>query len=950
MRLLPYYALLLLSLTSCTDRGPSAGLEPRAPVGAGAPRSAFPHLESPLFPDPAVRWGILGNGARYALLRSAQPPGRVSLRLRIASGSLLEDESQRGLAHMLEHMAFNGSRHYPPGQLVPTLQGIGIGFGSNLNAHTGFDETVYKIDLPDALPATLDLGLTVLADQAGGLLLDPGEVERERGVVLAELRDGDGAGMRLRRRELALLCAGTRIGDRLPIGHAETVAAATPALLSAYYAAWYRPERMILTIAGDVDLDLAEAHVRSILGAAAALAPAQAEPPLGHLAPGVAAAAFHDGEAGATAVRLSGLSELPLPSDSLAVRREQFLRDLGEAVLARRLRKLVEADPACPLLNGSGFSYSWLGLYLIGASGTAKPGRALDALTLLITEYRRLAEHGPTDGELAVELAGLRSGLDAAVAQQASRPNAALAAALYDSVAERRVFRSPAQDRELGLKLGATATPAAVRDVVRQGWDRRIRTVATVSGKDNLGTAGDALVGVALSAALAAPVAAPQATTASAWAYAVSTRWDAAVPLRATDAAWAIGSANGVALAAKRTDFQPGQVLIRVRLPVRTGPREPGLAELAGRAMQDGGLGRHPASQLSEVLAGTTVRFGGLAIEDGAVVLNAACAPADLHRACELLRAWIDDAAWRPEAEGRAKSAWLTSLDAESHDVEALTWRRYNELCLPEAPWRRSADRAQAEATSLTAVRAWLTPLLGASPLAFAVVGDIAEDEALRTAAAVFGGIRPPLVASATPDQACAALPVQPAMPAGEFRLIVPSQVAKAQVIVSWPTADQYDVARARRLGLLGSVFGERLREVVREQFGDAYSPGARNSSGDDWRDQGSLTASIGCKVERAEAVRDAALAIAAELATGVDPAVLERVRAPLLRSIAERRRQNGWWLGLLVRGCEQPFRLEWQQGLEADILAVSPAELADLAKLYLIREKALIVIGTSAP
>jgi zinc protease len=159
--------LAILILASCDSDG--------RPEGASA---AFPHQESAIAADPAVRWGVLPNGARYALMHAVQPPGRVSLRLRIASGSLLETDEQRGLAHMLEHMAFNGSKHYPPGSLIPTLQNLGIGFGNHLNAHTGFDETVYKLDLPDTRPATIALGLTVLADQAGGLLLDPAEVER----------------------------------------------------------------------------------------------------------------------------------------------------------------------------------------------------------------------------------------------------------------------------------------------------------------------------------------------------------------------------------------------------------------------------------------------------------------------------------------------------------------------------------------------------------------------------------------------------------------------------------------------------------------------------------------------------------------------------------------------------------------------------------------------------
>lgn len=944
---------LACALSSCggvpdAQRIPDPGSRtPDAPALASTP---FPHEESDLAPDPAIRWGALPNGARYAIMRSAQPPGRVSLRLRIASGSLLEEDPQRGLAHMLEHMAFNGSRHYAPGELIPALQRLGIGFGNQLNAHTGFDETVYKIDLPDARPETLEIGLTVLADQAGGLLLDPAEVERERGVVLSELRDRDGPGLRLQRRELALLTAGTRIADRMPIGHAETVAAATPELLRRYYEAWYRPERMMLGVAGDLDPDAAEAAVRRILGTATALAPAIPEPSAGTLLPGLAAAALHDAEAKATAVRVTGVRPHIAPPDTTDARREQFLRDLGEAVLGRRLRKLIEADTACPLLAGGGFSYPWLGLYLAGVSGQAKPGRALDALRLLATEYRRIAEHGPTAAELAVESAAIRAALDQAVAQAGSRRNEGLAAALYDSIADRRVLRSPQQERELGHTLLASATPTAVRDAIRSGWNQRIRTIALVTGRDDLGVDGDRAVDEALQQALSAPVEAPVEEAAATWAYTVDAAWDGPLPTRNGQAAWIIGNANGISLAVQRTDFQPGHVLLRLRLPVRTGPRQTGLAELVARGLTDGGLGRHPASQLAEVLAGTTVRSSGIQTEDAALVLNASCAPQDLRRSLELMRAWLIDAGWRTEAEARAKSAWLTAIDAETTDVEAMTWRHFAALTLPDDPWRRTADRSAAEAASFAAARAWLEPLLAAAPLTCAIVGDIDETEAMRQAAAILGGTRPPVTAAATPAAARDALPAQPAMPAGEHRIAVSSSVAKATVIIAWPTEDQYDVARARRLGLLGGAFGERLREVVRERFGDAYSPAAWHASDDDWAGGGRLMALIGCQPERVDAVRDACLAIAAELAGGIDEALLHRVRQPMLRSIAERRRQNGWWLGLLARAPEQPFRLQWQETLESDLSAATAHELSALAAIYLVPGKALIVIGIGGP
>ncbi len=940
-------AVALALITACGEAPPPRAAQ--APAPAAQPIAApFPHAESGLPADPAVVWGSLPNGARYAIMRSAQPQGRVSLRLRIASGSLLEEDAQQGLAHLLEHMAFNGSKHYAPGELIPALQRIGIGFGSALNAHTGFDETVYKVDLPDAKPETLDIGLTVLADQAGGLLLDTAEVERERGVVLSELRDGEGAAKRLRDRELALLMAGTRIPVRFPIGKAETVAAATADLLRDYYATWYRPERMVLAVAGDVDPAVVEPRVRAILGAATALAPVRDEPAIGTVAPGTVAEALHDAEADDTSVRLTGIRPRALPADGFAARREQFLRDLGEAVLSRRIRTIIERDPQAPLLSGGGYSYQWLGHYLAGAAAQAKPGRALEALRLVATEYRRMAEYGPTAAEIALEASGLRAQLDAAVAQAGARRNDQLAAALYDSVADRQTFQSPEQARELGLKLLAEATPAAIRDAVRGGWDGRTRTVATVVGKDDLGADGDRLVAETIASVLAAPVEAPVERANATWAYAVDADYRGAVPERQPDAEWTIGTANGIAVAAKRTDFQPGMVAVRVRLPTRTHPRAPGLSELYARTLGDRALAKHTAGELGEALAGTTVRFGGLGIDDSGFSASVSCAPKDLRRALEVVRAWIEDQAWRPESEARAKAAWLPQLAAEATDVEAATFRRFNQLVLGES-WRFSADAAAAEAATLDATRAWAAPLIAAAPLSCTIVGDVAEDEAMRLAASVLGGgSRPAIAAAATPEAARAALPAQPAMPAGEHRLSIESSVAKGMVIVAWPTADQYDVGQARRLSLLGGVFAELLREEVREKLGDAYSPTAGAMSGDDWAGEGRLLAIIGCKVERVDAVRDACLAIAARLREGVDPAVLERVRTPNLKQIADRRRNNGWWLGILARAHEQPFRLQWQAQLAADIAAATPDELTALARTYLQPEKALIVIGTS--
>jgi zinc protease len=255
-------------------------------LGAVAVESApFPHETSDLAPDPAVRWGRLANGLRWCAMPNQQPRGKISLRLQVASGSLLETEAQRGLAHYLEHLAFNGTTSYPPGELNKRLQPLGIAFGTHSNAHTSFDETVYKIDLPDAGPATLALGLGVLADFAGGMLLLPAEIERERGIIQAEMRDRDSPGFRQRKAVFAAIFPGLAIPRRFPIGEPETIAAATPELIRDYYEAWYRPERMTLAVVGAIDPGTVGDAIEAALGGIAAKAPARPEPAVGILDP-----------------------------------------------------------------------------------------------------------------------------------------------------------------------------------------------------------------------------------------------------------------------------------------------------------------------------------------------------------------------------------------------------------------------------------------------------------------------------------------------------------------------------------------------------------------------------------------------------------------------------------------------------------------------------------------
>ncbi|MBI3490450.1 MAG: insulinase family protein [Acidobacteria bacterium] len=224
--------------------------------------------------DAAVRTATLPNGLKYFVRKNDRPAKRVSLRLAVKAGSLYEADDQQGLAHLIEHMAFNGSAHFKPSELVSYFESVGARLGPHVNAYTSFDETVYMLDLPSDKPDVVAKGLTALADFAGGLSLTQEEVDKERGVVIEEWRLGLGAGSRVRDKQLPVLFYKSRYAERLPIGKPDVIRNAPVARLRAFYDTWYRPERMAVIAVGDIDAPSMARDITATFSAPAARAPA----------------------------------------------------------------------------------------------------------------------------------------------------------------------------------------------------------------------------------------------------------------------------------------------------------------------------------------------------------------------------------------------------------------------------------------------------------------------------------------------------------------------------------------------------------------------------------------------------------------------------------------------------------------------------------------------------
>jgi zinc protease len=369
-------------------------------------------LESPLPFDPKTRLGTLPNGIRYYIRENAEPRERAELRLAVNVGSVLEAEDQRGLAHFVEHMAFNGTQNFASQELVDYLEGIGMRFGADINAYTNFDETMYRLTVPTDDEEVLSRAFLVLADWARGSTFVGEEIEKERGVVVEEWRGGRGAQQRIRDKQFPVLFKGSRYAERLPIGTKEVLESFEHETLVRFCRDWYRPELMAVVAVGDFDADRIEALIREQIGSIASSKELR-ERPL-HPVPdheGTLFAIATDPEA--TRSRITVYTKFPRREMSdVASLRQSIAERLFSSMLNSRLAELVqEADP--PFINGWAFS-SPLARSVEGYGlGAMVENNGIErGLQTVMTEVERAARHGFTQTELERGRKRLLSGIE----------------------------------------------------------------------------------------------------------------------------------------------------------------------------------------------------------------------------------------------------------------------------------------------------------------------------------------------------------------------------------------------------------------------------------------------------------------------------------------------------------------------------------------------------------
>jgi zinc protease len=863
------------------------------PAGAAAQAPG-----APLPVDPHVVTGTLPNGVRYLVRENRRPEQRAELRLVVRAGSVLEDDDQLGLAHFVEHMAFNGTRNFAKQELVNYLESIGMRFGPDLNAYTSFDETVYMLQVPTDSAAILRTAFRILEDWAHGLTFDSAEIERERGVVIEEWRLGRGAGARIRDQQLPVILHGSRYAERLPIGRREVLERFPHEALRRFYRDWYRPDLMAVVAVGDFDADaivgLIRAHFAGLTGPDAPRARPDFEVP-DHAEPLFTVAS--DPEASSSNVAVYFKQPLR-PVGTLDAYRRQVVEQLFLGMFNQRLfERSQEADP--PFIGAGASQGRFVGPKEAFTMGAGVPeGGILRGLEAVLTEAERVARFGFTAPELERAKARRLRGLERSYDERDKTNSWIYADAYVSHVVEDEPI--PGIEAELALhrRLLPDVHLEEVNGLAR-AWISEHSRVVVASGPDKAGVAmpGEAELAAAFRTAETASITAYADTLGSVPLVAAAPTPSPVVEETRIEeigvTRWRL--ANGVQVVLKPTDFKADDIQMRARSPGGTSLAPDSIAVSADRAsmiVSASGAGAFSDVDLGKLLSGKVARAAAF-IGDHDEGFSGNASPRDLETMLQLVYLY----GTQPRRDSAAFASLQRRLLSFAQNRGQVPEAAFGDTLLVTVaghhPRVRPLTVDLVDAASLDAALAFFRDRFSDfGDFTFYFVGNL-DTAALRPLVETWLGGLP----STGRQETWRDLGIRP--PTGVVRKTVHRGVepkARTQIVFTGP----FEHSRRGRhvLRSMGEALQIRMREVLREDMGGVYGVGVGASSQIIPDSTYQITIGFGGDPDRMEELVEAAFAeIRAFQTAGPADSVVQKVKEAQRRSAETSRRENGYWV-----------------------------------------------------
>ncbi len=561
--------------------------------------------------DPQITIGKLSNGLRYYIRANKKPEHRAELRLAIKAGSILEDDDQQGMAHMVEHMAFNGTKNFPKNELIQFIESLGMRFGADLNAYTSFDETVYMLQVPTDKPEAVDKSMLILEDWAHNVTFDQTEIDKERGVVMEEWRGRLGAGARIQDKIFPIMFKGSRYADRIPIGKPEIIQNGKAERLRKFYSDWYRPDLMAVVAVGDFDKTAIEKLIKSHFSSIPAVSKPRPRPTFDipdH--PGTVYAITTDKEATSTSVAIDNI----LPSreqGAIAVYRQEIVDRLFSGMLSARFQEIAQKPDAPFVVAGAGRG-GFLARSKDAASLNAlvKENGVEKGLEALLVEAERVSRFGFTATELDRQKQNTLRGYEQALAEKDNNESDSLADEYIRNFLEDEPLPAIADEYALHQRFLPSITLAEVNKIAKEWYsDRNRLVIVTAPEKSGLVMPDEGKLAAAMKAAEAFELK-PYVDTVSTGALLDSIPAPGTIARTTTNEAAGITEwvlSNGVKVVLKPTTFKADEILFRATSPGGTSlasDKDYIPANTATQVITAGGLGKFNSTDLRKLMTG----------------------------------------------------------------------------------------------------------------------------------------------------------------------------------------------------------------------------------------------------------------------------------------------------------------------------------------------------------
>jgi len=903
------------------------------PAATGAQTAA---LTQAIPVDPLITTGSFDNGLHYYVRASKKPANRGELRLAVKAGSILEDDDQQGLAHFVEHMAFNGTKHFPKQEVVKFMESMGMRFGPHVNAYTSFDETVYMLTVPTDKPDQLEKSFQILEDWAHDLSFDDAEIDKERGVVMEEWRLGRGADARMRDEQFPVLLKDSRYAVRLPIGKPEIISNVNHDRLKKFYTDWYRPDLMAVVAVGDFDKAPIEALIKQHFGSLPKPASPRARP--AYTVPDHSETLYaiaSDKEASSTSVSIYSLMAVR-DQTTVGAYRRQILESLFSGMLNARFAELAQKPDAAFLGAGTG-----RGLFVQTREATTMSAGVKDesiesGLDAVLTETARVARFGFTQVELDRQRTSMLRYMERAVTEKENRESPSYADEFIRNFLEHEPIPGILYENDLYKRFLPQITLAEVNALAKD-WLPAANRVVSVNMPDKPGLpkpTPEKLAGI---------IAAAGTKTLTPWADNVDlqplmetlptpgtiVKTTARPEFGVTE--WELS--NGVRVVLKPTTFKEDEVVFRATSPGGSSlasDQDWVPASTASQVVAAGGLGKFKAVDLRKILTGK-VASANPTIDEVSEGLSGQASKKDLDTLFQLINLRFTQPRSDPDMFTVMTTQTKAMLANQEADPEFAFEKEVETTLYQNHPRRQPITAKLVEQMNLDKSFAFYKDRFAdASDFTFTFVGSF-DPDTLK-----------PLV-----ERYLASLPathrkeswkdVGARYPTGVVEKKVEKGIEpKSQTQMVFTGPFQYNQEQRIAIRAVSQVLETKLLDVLREDLGGTYSVSVGPSYSKIPREEYQIDISFGSNPTRTDdLVKSVMQQIEALQTTGPTEKEVADVKQTFLRDLETNTKQNGFYLTNISLRYQYGEPLDTLFHLEDFYNKLTPATVQQAAKTY---------------